>query len=103
MNDRVTELENELARMRAQGEAMARELEEARHYRSTVEGSPLSIIRVSGAKGRYVLVNEAFARLVGRSREGLMESDPFQVWVDSAHPEDMEGERAEMARVAKGE
>jgi two-component system, cell cycle sensor histidine kinase and response regulator CckA len=103
MNDRVSELENELARVRAQGEAMARELEEARHYRSAVEGSPLSILRVSGAKGRYVLVNEAFARLVGRTREGLMACDPFQVWVESAHPDDMEAERAEMGRVAKGE
>jgi two-component system, cell cycle sensor histidine kinase and response regulator CckA len=103
MNDRVTELENELARMRTQGEAMARELEEARHYRRAVEGSSLSIFRVSGAKGRYLLVNDAFARLVGRTREGLMESDPFQVWVDSAHPDDVEAERVEMGRVAKGE
>jgi two-component system cell cycle sensor histidine kinase/response regulator CckA len=103
MNDRVTELENELARMRTQGEAMARELEEARHYRKAIEGSPLGIFRVSGAKGRYVLVNDAFARLVGRTREGLMESDPFQVWVDSAHPDDVEPERVEMGRVAKGE
>jgi PAS domain S-box-containing protein len=103
MHDRVRELEAELARMRAKGEAMARELEEARHYRIAIEEAPLSILRVSGAKGRYVFANEAFARLVGRPREGLMACDPFQVWVESAHPDDVEPEREQMARVAKGE
>ncbi|HTB73993.1 MAG TPA: ATP-binding protein [Polyangiaceae bacterium] len=103
MQNRVMELEDELARMRAKGEALARELEEARHYRSAVEGAPLSILRVAGAKGCYVFINEAFARLVGHPRDGLMARDPFQVWVESAHPDDMEPERAQMARVAKGE
>jgi PAS domain S-box-containing protein len=103
MHDRVEELESELARMRAKGEAMARELEETRHYRSAIERAPLSILRVSGAKGCYVFANEAFARLVGRSREGLMACDPFQVWVETAHPDDVGPERAQMARVANGE
>jgi two-component system cell cycle sensor histidine kinase/response regulator CckA len=74
-----------------------------RHYRSAVEGSPGAILRVSGAKGRYVFVNEAFARLVGQTCDGLMARDPFQVWVESAHPDDVAAERAEMERVAKGE
>ncbi len=103
MNDRVIELENELARMNATGEAMARELEEARHYRDAVERAPVSILRVSGAKGRYVFINDAFARLIGRARDDLMKRDPFEVWVGSAHPDDVETERAQMARMAKGE
>jgi two-component system cell cycle sensor histidine kinase/response regulator CckA len=103
MQDRVTELEDELARMRARGEALARELEEARHYRNAVERAPLGIMRVSGAKGRYVFLNEAFARLLGYPRDGLLARDPFQVWVESAHPDDVEPEREQMARVAKGE
>ena len=32
-----------------------------------------------------------------------MACDPFQVWVESAHPDDVEPEREQMARVAKGE
>ncbi len=103
MNDRVTELEDELARMRAKGHALAQELEELRHYRSAVEGSPAAILRVSGTKGRYVFANEAFARLVGQACDGLMARDPFQVWVESAHPDDVAAERVEMERVAKGE
>jgi len=103
MNERVRELEGEIASMRAAGEAMARELEEARHYRSAIEGGPMSIVRVWAAKGRYVFINDAFARMLGQTRDGLMARDPFQVWVESAHPDDVEPERAQMERVAKGE
>src|SRR5260221_5394011 len=103
MHDRVTELENELACMRARGDALSRELEEARHYRSAIEGSPLSILRVSGSKGRYVFVNEAFAKMLGHSRDELLARDPYEVWVESAHPDDLEPEHHAMGRVARGE
>jgi two-component system cell cycle sensor histidine kinase/response regulator CckA len=103
MHDRVTELENELARMRAKGDALARELEDARHYRSAIEGCPLSIMRVSASKGRYVFMNEAFAKMLGHTREELMARDPYEAWVESAHPDDLEPEHDAMGRVAKGE
>ncbi len=103
MNDRVSELESELAGLRIKCDAMERDLEVARHYRDAIEAAPVSIFRVSGAKGSYVFVNDAFARLIGRTRDDLMTLDPFQVWVGSAHPEDVEPERAEMGRMAKGE
>jgi two-component system cell cycle sensor histidine kinase/response regulator CckA len=103
MENRLIELENELARMRAKGEAMARELEDSRHYREAIERAPVSVLRVSGAKGRYVFINDAFAALIGRPRDSLMTLDPYQVWVASAHPDDMEAEHAQMARMAKGE
>jgi two-component system cell cycle sensor histidine kinase/response regulator CckA len=103
MNDRVTELEEELAALRIKCDEMARDLEVARQYRDAIEAAPVSIFRVSGAKGRYVFVNDAFARMIGRTRDELMALDPFQVWVASAHPDDVEPERAEMGRMAKGE
>jgi two-component system cell cycle sensor histidine kinase/response regulator CckA len=102
-DDRVTRLENELAAMRAQNEVLRRELEELRHYRAAVEGSPLSILRVSGAKGRYVFVNEAFAKMLGQTRDDLLARDPYEVWRDSAHPDDFEPEHNAMGRLAKGE
>jgi two-component system cell cycle sensor histidine kinase/response regulator CckA len=103
MHDRVTELENELARMRAKGDALTRELEEARHFRSAVEDSSVSIMRVSGAKGRYVFINEAFAKMMGQTRDELLARDPYEAWVESAHPDDLEPEHSAMGRVAKGE
>ena len=83
--------------------ALERELEELRPYRDAVDGSTISIFCVSGAKGRYVFLNDAFARMLGQTREALMARDPFQVWSESAHPDDMAAEHAEMERVAKGE
>jgi len=103
MHDRVTELENELAGMRAKGDALTRELEEARHFRSAVEDSSVSIMRVSGAKGRYVFINEAFAKMMGQTRDELLARDPYEAWVESAHPDDLEAEHSAMGRVAKGE
>jgi PAS domain S-box-containing protein len=103
MDDRVTELETEVARLRVQAELMERELVEARHYRDAIERGSLGVMRVSGAKGRYEFMNDAFARLIGQPRERLMTQDPFQVWVASAHPDDVEMERAQMGRMAKGE
>jgi PAS domain S-box-containing protein len=96
MDDRVAELETEVVRLR-------RQLEEARHYRDAIERGPIGVMRVSGAKGRYEFLNDAFAKLIGQPRERLMTQDPFQVWTASAHPDDVELERAQMARMAKGE
>ena len=72
MGDRVTELEHELERMQAKIDALTDELAEARHYRNAVEGSPIGIMSVSAAKGRYAFVNEAFARryVAGRNPIG---------------------------------
>jgi two-component system cell cycle sensor histidine kinase/response regulator CckA len=103
MHDGVMELENELVRMRAKGDALTRELEEARHFRSAVEDSSVSIMRVSGAKGRYVFINEAFAKMMGQTRDELLARDPYEAWVESAHPDDLEPEHKAMGRVAKGE
>jgi two-component system cell cycle sensor histidine kinase/response regulator CckA len=100
---RVTELERELVRLRTKSDALGRELEEARPYRVAVEGSPLSILHVSGAKGRYVFVNEAFAKMLGQDRDELLARDPYEVWRESAHPEDLEAEHNAMGRLAKGE
>jgi PAS domain S-box-containing protein len=101
--DRVTELEDGISAPAATKDAMARELEVARHYRDAIDGSPLSILRVSGAKGRYVFVNEAFAKMMGQAREELLARDPYEAWMESAHPDDVEAERDAMGRLAKGE
>ncbi len=103
MHDRTTELENELARARAQCDALALELEEAQHYRRAVEGSPVSTLCVSGAKGRYVFINEAFAKMLGHDREELLARDPFEVFAEVTPADEFELERAVIGRVARGE
>src|SRR5262245_39629976 len=77
--------------------------EAAEHFRNAVNWAPIGIICVSGAKGKYVFANEEFARLIGRSLEEVLASDPFQIANDATHPEDRNLGKEAMGRVAKGE
>jgi PAS domain S-box-containing protein len=103
MGDGPDDLEREVERLRQRCDALSRELEDANHYRRAVEGSPLPTMCVDGAKGRYVFVNEAFAKMIDRPLEEVRRSDPFQIFASSAHPDDFELERATIGRVARGE
>jgi PAS domain-containing protein len=58
---------------------------------------------VSGPKGRYQFVNEAFARMLGRKLDDVRALDAFQVFAASAHPDEFERERETIGRVARGE
>jgi PAS domain S-box-containing protein len=73
------------------------------HFRNAVQWAPIGIICVSGAKGRYVFANEAFARLIGRSLDEVLASDPFQIANEATHPEDRMLGKEAMGRIAKGE
>jgi PAS domain S-box-containing protein len=103
MGDATGDLEREVERLRQECAALTRELEDAHHYRRAVERSPLPTMCVSGVKGRYVFVNEAFAKMLGRPLDDVRGSDPFQVFAASSHAEDFEKERATIGRVARGE
>ena len=71
--------------------------------RSAVEAAPIGIMRVSATRGQYVFLNAAFAELLGRDRAVLSSSDPYQVWLDVTHPDDLEPERRELERLGRGE
>jgi two-component system cell cycle sensor histidine kinase/response regulator CckA len=103
MGDGSRDLEREVERLRQKCEALTLELEEAQHYRRAVEGSPLPTMCVCGSKGRYVFVNEAFAKMIDRPLEAVRAADPFEIFAASAHPDDFEMERATIGRVARGE
>src|ERR1041385_2200407 len=76
MGEGPGDLEREVERLRQRCDALTRELEEAQHYRRAVEGSPVPTMCVSGAKGRYVFVNEAFAKMLDLPLETVQASDP---------------------------
>jgi PAS domain S-box-containing protein len=97
------DLEDELERLRRKCDSLTRELEEARLYRRAVENSPLPTMCVSGPKGRYQFINEAFARMLGLSLDEVSARDPFQVFAASAHPDEFEHERHTLERMARGE
>jgi len=103
MDGRIRELEVELARVRAERDVLAASVARTGRFESTVAASPLAVMCVSGEKGRYVFVNDAFARMVGRSRDEVIASDPYAIWVEVTHPDDLTPEREALERVAKGE
>ena len=103
MQDRVRELEEQLETMRCKAEGCARELQDALAYRHAIDQAPLPIMTVSASKGRYVFFNDAFAEMMGQTREALRARDPYEAWMESAHPDEVDAERAAMGRVASGE
>src|SRR5262245_15741504 len=72
-------------------------------FEATVMASPTAIMCVSGEKGRYVFVNSAFARMIGRPLDEVRVSDPYQIWVEVTHPDDVPPEREAIERIGKGE
>ena len=68
-----------------------------------LQTAPLAMIRVGTIRGRYLLANKAYVELVGRSLEELMTRDAYELWLEVTHPEDVEPERREIERVARGE
>jgi two-component system cell cycle sensor histidine kinase/response regulator CckA len=74
----------------------------AAHFRKAVDSAPIGIIHVDGTKGRYVFANETFARMIGRAREDILRSDPYQVAFGVTHPDDRVTTRQAIERVAQG-
>jgi two-component system cell cycle sensor histidine kinase/response regulator CckA len=71
--------------------------------RDAFECSELPLICVSTTRGRHLFANEAFAKLIGRTRDEVVTADPYQIWLETTHPDDLERERVEIERVARGE
>jgi two-component system cell cycle sensor histidine kinase/response regulator CckA len=71
-------------------------------FRKAVEAAPIGIIHVDGAKGRYVFANETFARMIGKTREEVLQSDPYQVAFETTHPDERVISRQAIERVAQG-
>jgi two-component system cell cycle sensor histidine kinase/response regulator CckA len=72
------------------------------HFRRAAERAPIGIICVSGATGRYVFANEAFARMMLRTLDELMSADPYEISVQGTHPDDRLLSRQAMERLAQG-
>ncbi|MFW9848885.1 MAG: PAS domain S-box protein [Candidatus Thorarchaeota archaeon] len=60
------------------------------NYRNLVENSLQSFAILQD--GRYVFVNEPFAKTLGRTREELVNMSPNDIW-GNVHPDDIEGLR----------
>ncbi|HET9957018.1 MAG TPA: ATP-binding protein [Polyangiaceae bacterium] len=84
-------------------ELLARAAKEAACVRIAADSSPCGIMCISGPEGRYVYINQAFANLVGRSLEATLEADPYHIFLEVTHPEDVAIERVQLDRLGRGE
>jgi len=100
MPDSDEALVAEIARLRAE---LAAVQERAQRLERAVQAAPIAINCVAGETGRYVFANEAFARHVGKPLCDVLESDPYQVWMNDSHPDDIGAELEAVGRIAKGE
>jgi PAS domain S-box-containing protein len=103
MDQRLPALEAELACARAERDALVEALRAATRFQSAVDAAPLAMMCVSGVSGRYVFANAAYAKLLGRQLDDLLRSDPYQIWIEVTHPDDLETEREAIERISRGE
>jgi PAS domain S-box-containing protein len=93
----------ELRRVRAENEALKAALSrESERFRALFDSSPIAIGIFSFELARFLEVNERFAEMLGLSREEVFARDPYELWVGTTHPDDVESERKEIARVMEG-
>src|SRR5688500_6101198 len=100
---RIAELETQLRALKEERDALARALEEAEVYRLAVTNAPMGVMCTSLLTGRYVFSNPAHADFFGCTPEEVVQSDPYQRWIQITHPEDFERELREVQRLAAGE
>jgi PAS domain S-box-containing protein len=103
MTDRLAQLEAQLAHVTAERDRLSAALARSAQFQEAVVRSPVAMACVSAEKGRYVFANPAYAELVGRSIEELMECDAYDVWVATSRPEHFAIEHDAAGRLARGE
>ena len=90
------------ARERGQAElaqALARMSRSETRLRTIFEQAPLGIALIDSLSGHIIEVNDRFATVVGRSREDMATID----WMAITHPDDVQEDLAQMARLNAGE
>ena len=94
----------ELVRLRAENARLTRELADANErFEHAFDNQLVGTLVARFDTGRYSHVNDEYCRLMGYSREELLAVDPYQFWVATTFPDDLERERVELQRMMSGE
>ena len=90
----------ELAAMRTEAErALTQVARSEARFRAMFEQAPLGVALVDSRSGRIYDVNPRFAEIAGRTREEMVSID----WMSITHPEDVQPDLDNMARLYSGE
>ena len=98
------ESSSEVARLHAENWRLTHELAEARERLEHAFATELVGFLVSSfEQGTFLDANEAYCRFLGYTCEEVLASDPYQFWIDTTFPDDIEPERRELQRLMAGE
>jgi PAS domain S-box-containing protein len=75
----------------------------ALQFSDAIAAAPIGIVCVAATTGQYVFVNQTYARMIGRTQDEVLASDPYEILVSATHPDDMEVTRKSMEALARGE
>ncbi len=77
----------------------ARQLAAAGRFRTLFEEAPLGVALIDSHTGRIYEINPRFAEIAGRAREDMVTID----WMSITHPDDIQGDLDNMARLNAGD
>ncbi len=93
----------EFARLCAENATLKAALaSEVERFRLVFESSPIAMAIFSFEEARFLEANKHFVAELNCTREELFARDPYQLWLGTTHPEDVEIERQELARMVEG-
>jgi len=94
----------ELARLRAENWRLEHELAEQRErYQSMLDNELAGFLIASFELNRFLDTNQHYCDFLGYEREELLNSDPYQFWLNTTYPDDREAELVQLQRVVAGE
>ncbi|HET7543110.1 MAG TPA: ATP-binding protein [Polyangiaceae bacterium] len=100
----MVEESDELARLRAENWRLKHELAEQRERNQSMLDSELVGFLISSFElNRFLDTNQTYCEFLGYDREELLNSDPYQFWLDTTFPDDREAELSQLQRVVAGE
>ena len=100
LEERVAERTAELVTAQSDLQSALSRVEQSEaRLRTMFAEAPLGIALVDSLTGRIYELNDRFAAITGRSREEMMASD----WMRITHPDDLEADLDNMARLNAGE
>ncbi|HEX2670340.1 MAG TPA: ATP-binding protein [Polyangiaceae bacterium] len=100
----MVEVSEEVARLRAENWRLQHELAEQRErYQSMLDNELVGFLVASFELNRFLDTNQHYCDFLGYEREELLDSDPYQFWLNTSYADDREAELAQLQRVVAGE
>jgi two-component system, cell cycle sensor histidine kinase and response regulator CckA len=100
----MVEESEELARLRAENWRLKHELAEQRERcQSMLDNELVGFLIASFELNRFLDTNQTYCDFLGYEREELLNSDPYQFWLNTSFPDDRDAELAQLQRVVAGE